>query len=161
MREKLNFDRNWKFALGDIEMDYPRTKPPASYSSKTERAQWGPASFSYDTGMYASEHWSDVDLPHDYTIHELPDEKYNEAHGFFPRKNAWYRKTFKLENLDCAVCAEKMKNAIAKIDGVESVDVSFMLQKLTISAPEEKMEEILKKSIKAIKKVDSDCKIIL
>jgi copper chaperone CopZ len=71
------------------------------------------------------------------------------------------KKTFKLENLDCAVCAEKMKNAIAKIDGVESVDVSFMLQKLTISAPEEKMEEILKKSIKAIKKVDSDCKIIL
>ena len=50
------------------------------------------------------------------------------------------KKTFKLENLDCAVCAEKMKNAIAKIDGVESVDVSFMLQKLTISAPEEKME---------------------
>ncbi|MBQ1244769.1 MAG: DUF4982 domain-containing protein [Clostridia bacterium] len=100
MREKLNFDRNWKFALGDIEMDYPRTKPPASYSSKTERAQWGPASFSYDTGMYASEHWSDVDLPHDYTIHELPDEKYNEAHGFFPRKNAWYRKTFKLEKSD-------------------------------------------------------------
>ena len=71
------------------------------------------------------------------------------------------KKTFKLENLDCAVCAEKMKNAIAMIDGVESVDVSFMLQKLTISAPEEKMEEILKKSIKAIKKVDSDCKIIL
>ena len=71
------------------------------------------------------------------------------------------KKTFKLENLDCAVCAEKMKNAIAKIDGVESVDVSFMLQKLTISAPEEKMEEILKKSIKAIKNVDSDCKIIL
>jgi copper chaperone CopZ len=71
------------------------------------------------------------------------------------------KKTFKLENLDCAVCAEKMKNAITKIDGVESVDVSFMLQKLTISAPEEKMEEILKKSIKAIKKVDSDCKIIL
>ena len=71
------------------------------------------------------------------------------------------KKTFKLENLDCAVCAEKMKNAIAKIDGVESVDVSFMLQKLTISAPEEKMEEILKKSLKAIKKVDSDCKIIL
>ena len=71
------------------------------------------------------------------------------------------KKTFKLENLDCAVCAEKMKNAIAKIDSVESVDVSFMLQKLTISAPEEKMEEILKKSIKAIKKVDPDCKIIL
>ena len=71
------------------------------------------------------------------------------------------KKTFKLENLDCAVCAEKMKNAIAKIDGVESVDVSFMLQKLTICAPEEQMADIIKKAVKAIKKVDSDCKVIL
>ena len=66
-----------------------------------------------------------------------------------------------MENLDCAVCAEKMKNAIAKIEGVESVDVSFMLQKLTICAPEEKMDEIMKKAAKAVKKVDSDCKILL
>ena len=71
------------------------------------------------------------------------------------------KKTYKMENLDCAVCAEKMKNAIAKIEGVESVDVSFMLQKLTICAPEEKMDEIMKKAAKAVKKVDSDCKILL
>ncbi len=71
------------------------------------------------------------------------------------------KKTFKLENLDCAVCAEKMKTAIAKIDGVESVEVSFMLQKLTICAAEEQMSDIIKKAAKAIKKVDSDCKVIL
>ncbi len=71
------------------------------------------------------------------------------------------KKTFKLENLDCAVCAEKMKTAIAKIDGVESVEVSFMLQKLTICAAEEQMSDIIKKAVKAIKKVDSDCKVIL
>lgn len=71
------------------------------------------------------------------------------------------KKTFKLENLDCAVCAEKMKNAIAKINGVESVEVSFMLQKLTICASEEQMADIIKKAVKAIKKVDSDCKVIL
>ena len=71
------------------------------------------------------------------------------------------KKVYKMENLDCAVCAEKMKNAIAKIDGVESVEVSFMLQKLTICAPEERMEEIMKKAVKAVKKVEPDCKIIL
>ena len=76
-------------------------------------------------------------------------------------RNCIMKKTFKLENLDCAVCAEKMKNAIAKIDGVESVEVSFLLQKLTISAPEEQMADIIKKAAKAIKKVDSDCKVIL
>lgn len=70
------------------------------------------------------------------------------------------KKVYKLENLDCAVCAEKMKNAIAKIDGVESVDVSFMLQKLTICASEEKMEDIMKKAVKAIRKVEPDCKIL-
>ena len=70
------------------------------------------------------------------------------------------KKVYKLENLDCAVCAEKMKNAITKIDGVESVDVSFMLQKLTICASEEKMEDIMKKAVKAIRKVEPDCKIL-
>ena len=71
------------------------------------------------------------------------------------------KKVYKLENLDCAVCAEKMKNAIATIEGVESVDVSFMLQKLTICAPEEKMDAIMKKAVKAIRKVEPDCKILL
>ena len=70
------------------------------------------------------------------------------------------KKIYKLENLDCAVCAEKMKNAIAKIDGVESVDVSFLLQRLTICAPEEKMDEIMKKAVKAIRKVEPGCKVL-
>ena len=70
------------------------------------------------------------------------------------------KKVYKLENLDCAVCAENMKNAIAKIEGVEFVDVSFMLQKLTICAPEEKLDEIMKKATKAIRKVEPDCKIL-
>ena len=70
------------------------------------------------------------------------------------------KKIYKLENLDCAVCAEKMKNAIAKIDGVESDDVSFLLQKLTICADETKLDEIMKKVEKACKKVEPDCKIL-
>lgn len=39
------------------------------------------------------------------------------------------KKVFKLEDLDCANCAAKMENAISKIEGVESVNVSFMTQK--------------------------------
>ena len=71
------------------------------------------------------------------------------------------RKTYQLEDLDCAVCAEKMRDAIAKIDGVESVDVSFIMQKLTICAEEEKLDEIMKKVVKVCKKVEPDCKIHL
>ena len=71
------------------------------------------------------------------------------------------KKTYKLEDLDCAVCAEKMRDAISKIDGVESVDVSFIMQKLTICAEEEALDEIMKKVVKVCKKVEPDCKILL
>ena len=42
------------------------------------------------------------------------------------------KKTFKLEELDCANCAAKMEAAIRKLDGVQSVTISFMTQRLTL-----------------------------
>ena len=36
------------------------------------------------------------------------------------------KKTFTLEELDCAHCAAKMEDAIGKIDGVVSASISFM-----------------------------------
>ena len=42
------------------------------------------------------------------------------------------RKVFKLDELDCANCGLKMEEAIRKIDGVKSVNISFMTQKLTL-----------------------------
>ena len=41
------------------------------------------------------------------------------------------KKTFKLEDLDCANCAAKMQNAIQKLDGVKSVNISFLTQRTT------------------------------
>ena len=63
--------------------------------------------------------------------------------------------------MDCAVCAEKMANAIRKIDGVEEADVSFLMQKLTVSADESQFDDIMKQVVKACKKVEPDCKILL
>ncbi len=71
------------------------------------------------------------------------------------------KKTYNLEDLDCAVCAEKMTNAIRKIDGVEEADVSFLMQKLTISAADDRFDDIMKQVIKACKKIEPDCKILL
>lgn len=71
------------------------------------------------------------------------------------------KKVFKLEDLDCANCAAKMENAIAKIDGVQAVTVSFMTQKLSLEADDAAFEDILKKVIKVAKKVEPDCRIIL
>ena len=71
------------------------------------------------------------------------------------------KKVFKLEELDCAHCAAKMQTAIAKIDGVKSVSVNFLMQKLTLEADDATFDEIVKKAQKAIKKIEPDCKIVL
>jgi len=71
------------------------------------------------------------------------------------------KKTFVLEDLDCAVCAAKMEDAISKIDGVKSVSVSYILQKMTIEADDADFDGIMKKAAKACKKVEPDCRIIM
>ena len=71
------------------------------------------------------------------------------------------KKVFKLEELDCAHCAAKMQDAIAKIDGVNSVSINFLMQKMTLEADDASFDEIVKKAQKAIKKIEPDCKIVL
>ncbi|MGN1048416.1 MAG: cation transporter [Eubacteriales bacterium] len=70
------------------------------------------------------------------------------------------KKTFKLEDLDCANCAAKMENAIKKIDGVKDASVSFMTQKLTLEAEDADFDRILKECVKVCRRVEPDCRII-
>ena len=70
------------------------------------------------------------------------------------------KKVFKLRDLDCANCARKMEDAIRKIDGVEDVQVSFMMQKLTLVADEARFDEIVEKAVKACHRVEPDCEIV-
>ena len=44
------------------------------------------------------------------------------------------RKSFKLENLDCANCAAKMEAGISELPGVSKATISFMTSKLMIDA---------------------------
>lgn len=69
------------------------------------------------------------------------------------------KKTFKLIDLDCANCAAKMEAAINKLNGVKSASVSFMSQKLTIEADDEIFDEVVKKAVECIKKVEPDCTV--
>ncbi len=66
-----------------------------------------------------------------------------------------------LEDLDCAHCASKMETAISKIKGVQSVQISFLAQKLTLEADENSIDEIMKKAVSVCKKIEPDCHIIL
>ena len=70
------------------------------------------------------------------------------------------KKTYRLENLDCAACAAKMEAAISKLDGVESVSVNFIMQKLTLEAPDERFDDIMKKAVKLRRRVEPDMEII-
>ena len=71
------------------------------------------------------------------------------------------RKIFKLEDLDCANCAAKMEDAIKKIEGVNDATVSFMTQKMTIDAVDEKFDDIMKEVVKVSAKAEPDCKILM
>ena len=71
------------------------------------------------------------------------------------------KKTYKMIDLDCANCAAKMETAIKKIDGVQDATVSFMTQKLTIQADDARFDAIMQEAVKACKKVEPDCEIVL
>ena len=70
------------------------------------------------------------------------------------------KKTFVLDDLDCANCAAKIENALREIEGVISASVSFMSGKLVLEAEEERFEEILDAAEKLIAKVDSDVTLV-
>lgn len=71
------------------------------------------------------------------------------------------KKKFKMENLDCANCSAKMETAINKIAGVKEATVSFMTQRLVIEADDDRFDDIIKEVVKACKKVDADCEVLI
>lgn len=71
------------------------------------------------------------------------------------------KKKFKLEDLDCANCAAKMEEAIKRIEGVNDANVSFLAQKMTIDAQDDKFDEIMKEVVRACAKVEPDCRILM
>ena len=71
------------------------------------------------------------------------------------------KKRFKMQDLDCANCAAKMEEAIKKIDGVKDANVSFMTQKLTVEADEDRFDDVMAQIIKVCKKVKPDCTILV
>ncbi|SER45033.1 Heavy-metal-associated domain-containing protein [Granulicatella balaenopterae] len=71
------------------------------------------------------------------------------------------KKKFKLTNVDCANCAQKMEDSINKIPGVEKARVSFMMQKLTVEADEEKFDDIMTQATAICKAIEPDCSLII
>lgn len=66
------------------------------------------------------------------------------------------KKKFNIEGLDCANCARELEEAISKIEGISSVVINFMMQKMEISYDEENEKEIFSNLKKVIKKEEPD-----
>lgn len=71
------------------------------------------------------------------------------------------KKVVKMENLDCANCAYKMEEAIKKIEGVRSVNINFMMQKMILDADDDNFDTIVSEAKKACKKIDSSCTLMV
>ena len=70
------------------------------------------------------------------------------------------KKTYKLQDLDCANCAAKIENALNSLEGMTKATVSFMTQLLTIEAPDDQFDQVFKQTKKTIRKVEPDVEIL-
>lgn len=69
-------------------------------------------------------------------------------------------KSFRIE-VDCANCANLVEHAIAKVEGVKSVSVSFMTQKMKIGFEDgAEVEKVMKEVEKTAKKIEPDFEIL-
>ena len=65
------------------------------------------------------------------------------------------KRKFRCE-VDCASCAQKLQDALARLDGVEAVSVNFLTQKLTLTAADERFDEVLAAVVQKAKQIEPD-----
>lgn len=71
------------------------------------------------------------------------------------------RKVFKLDEIDCAVCAGKLEDAIKKLDGVEDAKINYLTQKLTLVADDADFDTVLDAVVKLTASIEPDCEILV
>ena len=69
-------------------------------------------------------------------------------------------KAYRLKDLDCAVCAAKLESHLAKIDGINSVSVNFMYQKLMVDFDETRKDEILAEIKRVTNHIEPEVQIL-
>ncbi|MDE6250953.1 MAG: cation transporter [Alphaproteobacteria bacterium] len=71
------------------------------------------------------------------------------------------KKIYKIE-VDCANCANLMEDAAKRVPGVQNASVNFMAQKMTIEfAADQDEETVMAAVVRACKKVEPECEIVL
>ncbi len=71
------------------------------------------------------------------------------------------KKTYNLEDLECANCAAKMEAGIKQLPGVRTATVSFITGKLILETEDDDQSKLIKEVQKLIKRIEPDCRVIL
>jgi Cd2+/Zn2+-exporting ATPase len=71
------------------------------------------------------------------------------------------KKTFEIKNLDCAVCAGKVADAINKLPEIDNAQIDFLTKKLSLESTTENWEKLMHKVIKTCHKIEPDCEIVM
>ena len=108
MREKIRFNRDWRFLPDPPPDPVVKTKAGMYLSAKTERLKWGPGAWKHNdtpdfwslTDELPNERWESVNLPHDYIVGQPVRADEAGALGFFRCFPAWYRRHFRLSPED-------------------------------------------------------------
>lgn len=66
------------------------------------------------------------------------------------------KRTFLLEDLDCAHCAQKIQDKVAKMDGVSSCTVTFLTQKMVYEVADDKDADVEKAMKKLVAEMEPD-----
>ncbi len=69
------------------------------------------------------------------------------------------KKTYRMEELECAHCAARMEQGIRALPGVKEAHVNFLSQKLTIEAEDEGFEALMDQVVRLCRKIEPDCVI--
>ena len=70
------------------------------------------------------------------------------------------KKTYILEDLDCAHCAGKIEEAVAALSTVEKCSLNFLTKKLVVEAEESNFQAITKDVKKIVKKIEPDVTVV-
>ena len=67
------------------------------------------------------------------------------------------RKIVRFTGVCCANCAAKLERALEKIDGINSVQLNFMAQRVNFDIDDNKYEEVVKRIKEVTEKVLPEC----
>ena len=71
------------------------------------------------------------------------------------------RKTFELENLECANCAAKMERDISAFPEVKKCTITFMTSRMSITIVDgADLDDLLDRAQKVMRSYEKDCTIV-